>query len=166
MLVAQRIALAGKMGSGKTELAGYLNRVHGYRLLSTSQLCRQISRLMFADETRAHLNQLGDTLRRIDENIWVQALLLGAPEQEPVVLDSVRYASEASFLRSRGFQIWRVTVSEPLRQKRLLTRPERASDTDEARHASEIDLDHYAYDFVFDSTGMRFDEADRRLNRS
>jgi dephospho-CoA kinase len=149
------------MGAGKTELARYMATAHGYRCLSSSELCRTISRLIFHDERRDHLNKVGDLLRRIDENIWVKALLTPDLEGRRVVVDSVRYLSEALFLRNSGFEIWRVSVSDEIRQQRLDAR--KRDFASEQQHASETELDEFDYDFVFDSTGLSFDLVDDRL---
>jgi dephospho-CoA kinase len=155
------IALAGKMAAGKTELARYLHRNYGYSRLSSSELCRTIARLIFHDESRTHLNQLGDALRKLDENIWIKAIL-PAEQHSNIVVDSVRYISEALFLRDLGFQVWRVTTDEKVRYQRLLTRME----PDIADHASEVELDNFNYDFVFDSTGGNFDAVDSIIRKS
>lgn len=160
-----RIALSGKSGTGKSGLADYLVRMHSCVKLSTSESCRRISRLMFGDEQRHHLNAIGDAFRSIDENIWVKSLTRDLAPSTGVVLDSVRHASEAMFLRSIGFEIWRTEVSEEERRHRLSGRPAEDGSAALRSHPSETELDDFEFDFVFVATDPTYRSIAAKLGR-
>jgi dephospho-CoA kinase len=148
--VQVNVAIAGKMGSGKSALANYLEATHGYLRLSTSAVVRAVSTLVFGDEERHHLNALSDAVRRLDPNVWIAATLRNQRETVPLIVDSVRYVSEAEYLRSNGFQIWRIQTPHPLRAIRLEARGD-TSNADDPNHATEREMDDFDYDLVLDN---------------
>jgi dephospho-CoA kinase len=156
------IALAGKACAGKSELARFLHDTYHYKHLSTGGLCRKVASLLQIDSDRLFLDKIGEALRLVDENIWVRELAQQAMSEGFAVVDSVRYKSEALLLRSLGFEIWRVQVDEPLRQRRLEGRGN-VDAAGLAQLASEIELDVFPNDFLYDSTEHSFAAIEVKL---
>ena len=118
-----RIALLGKMASGKTHYA--------LRLLEANP---KMHRLAFADPIKelAHdlfgmegkdrklLQQIGSKMREIDENVWINTLLRRAEGYASVVVDDVRYPNEIRSLQEAGFHIRYLEVSPQTQRARIM----------------------------------------------
>src|SRR4051794_17525125 len=103
--MTNRIALSGKSGSGKTTIADYLLAKHGYARRSTGAACRDVCNRLFGDESKTILNKVTDALKAVDSNVWLRVALSGLKEDTPVVFDSMRFATDYTFLKSQGFQM-------------------------------------------------------------
>lgn len=71
-------------------------------------------------KNRRLLQSLGNGLRQIDENIWLNCLLYQVGKEENVVVDDVRYLNELTSLRDKDFQTWRIEVSAETQRERIL----------------------------------------------
>lgn len=64
-------------------------------------------------EVRRFLQEYGQTVREIDPLFWIKAavpaLLAAWQAGQPVVFADVRYANEAGYLKTRGFDVVRIT---------------------------------------------------------
>ena len=115
-----KIAISGKMYSGKTTLAEYLTRVYGMDRVSFALALKErmveagISRdAVFKDKppiVRELLQIYGQAVRAQDENFWVDTALdtIEAGGMEDVVIDDLRFQNEASRLKEDGFYLVRV----------------------------------------------------------
>ena len=146
-----KIGLSGKIGSGKSTVADYLNEVYGFDIFSFAHNLKLdlINMGVPADLIRRkpwpqwlrRLAQLhGTDMRNGDKFYWVSRCMADLEEESPdaVVIDDVRFWNEAEALRERGFVLVRVV---------------RAGCEDTGDHASEIDLDNWEdwdYEIVAD----------------
>src|SRR5690242_9306970 len=109
------VALYGRSGSGKTEIANYLTSKYGYIRTSTGSACREICQLLFQDESKTLLNRVTDAMKSIDENVWLRAALRKIEPGHAVVFDSMRFHSDYEYLRGHGFSLWRIDAPLDLR---------------------------------------------------
>lgn len=153
-MIPHRLALAGKMGAGKSSVADLLVRRHGY------------VRLAFADELRAMLQpaygkiekasiystfngiitgrellqQSGAALRSVDEAILLRAIARRIGEltpKMPIVIDDVRLPVEAEFVRDLGFTVVRLECDAETRKRRAgATWSERPDVTEEVEFSA------------------------------
>ncbi|MDX3550993.1 hypothetical protein PV729_04270 [Streptomyces europaeiscabiei] len=97
-------------------------------------------------EVRRLLQQMGQTVREIDEDFWLGILLRKVAGAEklnvPVVVTDVRYRNEAAALRLAGFKLIRLTRPQQHGKSAAL-----------AAHASETDLDTFAADLNIVNAG-------------
>ena len=118
-----RIYVSGPAGSGKTEVARLLQVQHGFTRVSLGDLCRAEARRRGWPEDRAHLQAAGDALRAGNPArlaALALAQVLGRPG--PSVIEGVRLAAEATYLRARGVIGVSVEAPEHLRAVRLRAR--------------------------------------------
>lgn len=143
-----KIAISGKMGSGKTTMFNAIRDFHNQNHFNlTGEEDELVTRLSLADpvkevasryfgmppttKDRKLLQQIGQKFREIDPDVWVKILnnkaealdLLSRNEHntkwEAVICDDVRFPNEAKALKEAGWIMIRLEVSEKEQQRRL-----------------------------------------------
>lgn len=143
--MALQVALSGRSGSGKTEVASYLERRHGYVRVSTGRLCRQLCRDLFASESKTLMNAVTDAMRGIQPDVWLAAALRHAPAGQPLVVDSMRFHEDHQLLRACGYELWRVEAPQELRWERLQRRGQEFNAARDDNAAAEVELDNTSH---------------------
>ena len=146
-----RIAISGKMCSGKTTLAEQLMANEPrFVKLSFAQPIYDLAREYFgmAEKNRALLIHIGESFRAWDETVWIKAFLRHVEQLEAegkwVLVDDLRLPQEHKALRENGFRLVRLNVSFMEQQKRLTIKyPESCEDHFAKRtHSTECGLDN------------------------
>lgn len=158
------IGLTGYAQVGKDTLASILVEKYGYRRIafadtirtflydvnpmvgcSPSGYLQELVNLVGWDkakqepQVRRLLQDTGVAARKlINDDVWITAALSDLDPHEKVVVTDVRFENEAGMIRLLGGQLWRV--------KRFNT----GAVND---HVSEIELDGYAVDQIFQNNG-------------
>lgn len=145
-----RIAISGKMCSGKTTLAEQLmaNEPRFIRL-SFADPIYDHAREYFGmqDKDRALLIHIGEAFRAWDKLVWIKAFLRKVEKLEAegkwVLVDDLRLPQEHRALRENGFRLVRLNVSFMEQQKRLTNKyPESCEEHFAKReHVTERGLD-------------------------
>lgn len=93
-----RIALSGKMASGKSLVAQYLVDRYGFKELAFAARLKVIATELFGPDIalknargRFILQQLADRMRGIDQAVWVRVILHAIPATGNVVISDVRF---------------------------------------------------------------------------
>ena len=154
----QIIGLSGKRGTGKTSLAEYYSKHHGYEVVSFAKPLRQLAKTLFpltdkdlgdpklkekpfrhySWSPREFLINLGEFMRYHEPSYWLDMGLAQCKDKTGrYVFDDVRYVNEAEGLKALGAKIIRVNRFEKNNPygKNLDT-------------PSETSLDAYSFDFV------------------
>ncbi len=115
-----RIAIAGKMASGKTTLANALIE-RGFRKLSLGGKVKAIARDLFKMEVkdRPLLQQIGMKMREIRPSVWIDYIIELGKEGGDMVIDDVRFVNEAKALKEAGWTIIRLNIDDNLQKERL-----------------------------------------------
>lgn len=156
-----RIAFAGPMCVGKTTLADVLCSNFDYRKMAFASKLKSIAYSLYGisgkdNYSRKVLQELADDLKKWDRDLFVTHLLIDVEKSikngfDKIVVDDVRFPSEADSLRSNGFSIICVTCDEEERQNRILKLyPD--TDTSRADHPSEKGWNFIKYNSTIDST--------------
>lgn len=156
------ICLLGKAGSGKDTVADYLV-TKGFHRRAFADKLKEIAIDLFGmtQKDRALLQQIGDKMREIQPNVWLDYLFRNAAE--PCVITDCRMPNEYEACRSRGWMMVRVVADEEMRLSRLLKRDGEVN-REALRHHSESDLDDYPVDVTLDNNGS-FEELYRQIER-
>lgn len=117
-----KIALSGKMQSGKTTVAEYLDRTYGAALVSIAAQLK--INLLAADVNeddllyhkpplvRELMQIYGQVMRDQDEDYWIKKALADAESWgdtfDLVVIDDLRFRNEAEKLRDDGWTLVRI----------------------------------------------------------
>ena len=97
------VGLAGKIGSGKTEVSKYLSRKYKAKEMKFSSILSDILDRLHLEKSRENLQSLGESLRKyLGANVIVNAFekdILMLSKNSIVVIDGIRYENEVEMLR-------------------------------------------------------------------
>lgn len=122
-----KIAISGKIASGKTSLANeiILNSDKKIGLFSFASPIKKIAYECFCMSTdpnlkdRKLLQNIGQKLREIDQDVWVNAFLNLIKNEDNVICDDLRFKNEATTLIDAGFTLVRLNICPELQLERL-----------------------------------------------
>ncbi|MDC3413922.1 AAA family ATPase [Terrihalobacillus insolitus] len=155
-----KIALTGKMRSGKDTVADYLVDKYEFTPFRFSEGIWATIRLLYPqaaaskEKPRRLLQEIGQKLRMVDENIWVNYMFneierLGA---SLIVVTDLRQPNEYQALRENGFFIVRVKADEGVRLNRIMSENDNFTIND-LHHETEMHLDSFKVDYELDNNG-------------
>jgi dephospho-CoA kinase len=148
-----RIALVGKSGSGKSEVAEFLRERRACQVIKTGRICRQIAQLLFGNEDKRTTQLLDDVLTKLDESIFLRASLRHADLGRPYVIDSLRFSSDYDIARDMGCMILRITAPDEQRVHRVRARGQAYNLDVDGLHRSEVELDGVTVDNTIQNDG-------------
>jgi dephospho-CoA kinase len=149
-----RIALVGKSGSGKSEVAEFLRESRACEVIKTGRICRQIAQLLFGNEDKRSTQLLDDVLTNLDESIFLRASLRHADLSKSFVIDSLRFRSDYDIARDMGCMILRITAPDEERVRRLRARGQVYNPEVDGLHRSEVELDGVVADKTIRNDGV------------
>jgi dephospho-CoA kinase len=136
-------AFYGKAGAGKSTCADYLVDQHGYKKVSFATPLKKIAVMLWGDDAfkdRGKLQDLGKSVRDIDEDGWVNPMIAEVDASSaPIANDDTRFPNEYWRLKERGFYFVRVLADEATRVDRLM-RNGKLQDIEQLNHESETAL--------------------------
>ncbi len=126
------IGISGKIGSGKSSAAEYIAKKFSAPVLKFSDVLLEILRLLSLPEERENFQRLGKALREaFGEDIIARALRtkIEKMNSKAIVLDGVRYKSEAEFVKSfpQGYLIY-IQAEPEVRYSRVVKRASRGEE--------------------------------------
>lgn len=142
-----RFALLGKSGSGKSRAGTIICDRFGLRHIKTGTICRQIARLLFANEDKGSTQRLDDALTQIDPSIFLRASLRDVEAGEGFVVDALRFRSDLVIARDFGCRTVRIVAPDAVREARLKARGQVFDPLVDGLHRSEVELDDAEVDF-------------------
>jgi hypothetical protein len=165
------------MASGKTYLANHLVETQFYQKLAFADKLKGIAYELFGVQSkdgngRVVLQQIGDAMRAIDEDVWVKYTLSKIKMMHqgvysyPVryVIDDLRLENEARWLKKNGFVLIRVEADENVRVARRSTLYPNSPST-ALLHASEREYEGIVADYVITNNNfMSLIHLDELLN--
>ncbi len=115
-----KIAIAGRMASGKTTLADHLVD-RGYQKVSLAGKVKEIARDLFQmeEKDRPLLQQIGMKMREIRPSVWIDYIIHLGEQNDNLVIDDVRFVNEASVLQEAGWIVIRLNIEDKLQKERL-----------------------------------------------
>lgn len=142
-----RLALLGKSGSGKSRAGEFLSQHLGVEHLKTGFVCRQISRLLFANEDKGSTQLLDDALTPIDPCIFLRATLRHITDNQGFVVDALRFHEDLVLAREYGCRVVKIVAPEDMRLQRLVERGQAFDPAIDGEHRSETELDNVLVDY-------------------
>tara|TARA_B100000900_G_scaffold303663_1_gene262259 strand:- start:219 stop:746 length:528 start_codon:yes stop_codon:yes gene_type:complete len=117
-----KIAICGKMCSGKTTLANYIiDTFPGYQRYSFAHKVKELCVELFQMKTknRPLLINFANKMRDIDPDVWVNQVLQQTRGKTHCVIDDVRYQNEADALIQDGWTFIQLTVPRDIQIQRI-----------------------------------------------
>jgi len=124
------IAIVGKIGSGKTTAAKYLQQEFGFEVIKFSGFVRDILDRMHLEQTRENMSDLSTSLRkRFGKDIFSYVVNQDIKNKEKVIVEGVRVPEDLKRLKNReDFTLLAIDVDTETRFKRLKDRSENCDD--------------------------------------
>lgn len=118
------ILINGRAGAGKDEIADYLVENYGYTKVAFAEGIYEIARKYFGMTTkdRALLQAIGEKMREIDPEVWVNRAYNRSKELNKVVISDCRQENEYITGIKLGFYPIRVFADETIRKDRIFKR--------------------------------------------
>jgi cytidylate kinase len=120
-----KIAISGQMGSGKTTLANHINKHFNniYYITSFAKKLKEIACELFNmdinNKDRLLLQQLGQSMRNINNDVWINYTIKDSNKYNDVIIDDVRFENEIYTLKQNNFILIKLNISNNLQVSRL-----------------------------------------------
>ena len=116
-----KIAIIGKMGSGKSTCAKYLEDKYNFKIHSFGGPVKKYAKEIFnqKDKNRELIQTFAQKIKEIDNDVWVKYLINNINHADNIVVDDLRFPNEHSVLKKEGFTIIKLTISEKFQEKRI-----------------------------------------------
>lgn len=166
-----KIALTGRLRSGKSTVAQYLCAIHDYMPFAFGNPLKDAFHRAFPNvprnpKPRAMYQRFGTWAREaMGEDVWIDATMADVEayvkrhgcekcgeSQAKVLIEDCRQENELQRLKAEGFVIIRINAPEELRIKRALD----AGDVfvaEDLRHSTELDVEGFDCDFEVNNEG-------------
>lgn len=156
-----KIAIIGKMRSGKDTAGDYLVDLHDFKRFAFGDEIGRIIKRYFPQahdngKPRHHYQLIGQTFRQLDPDVWINALdtdlFFRSTKNDNVVITDVRQQNEVEYLKSKGFVILKIETDEPIRLQRIANEGDRF-DPKTLQHETETAVDNLPYDYLIKNNG-------------
>lgn len=155
-----KIAICGKIASGKTTLANKLCEAYGFQKFSfaakVKEVATEICGMHPDKKDRRLLQTIGHGLRQIiSSDVWITPVLSQTKNIKRAVIDDLRYANELAALKQNGWIVIRLNISDRLQEERIRAAYPNShkQHIENLMHPSETELDEVnikAFDFSID----------------
>ena len=164
-----KIAICGKMCSGKTTLANYIMRTFpGYQKYSfatrVKELCIELFQMEGKD--RSLLINFANKMRDIDPQVWINQVLKETRGKQNCIIDDVRYQNEVDALIEDGWKIIQLHIPYELQKERIRKLyPDNYQDHINAiHHISEKNIFQFPEGYPHLTLDMSEDNEDKNLH--
>ncbi|WP_205439450.1 AAA family ATPase [Halobacillus ihumii] len=165
-----KIAICGKLRSGKNEVADTLTDYFRFTQFAFSNGIKEVGKLLFPNEfnrrekPRQLLQRLGQKLREVHPNIWVNYTFNEMDEvgAKRIVVTDLRQPNELEALKEDGFHIIRVNATDETRLKRSREAGDDFTLKD-MQHETELHVDSFEVDYDIDNNGTLADLDEQTL---
>ena len=155
-----RVAILGKMASGKSTVADIISKKYpGTRKVAIAAPIKQIAKVHFGmkKKDRRLLQIIGNTGRILDPFVWVNKVAGSLENGQSYVIDDVRFKNEVETLRRHGFKFLYLDVPKQERISRLnkLYGVEAANHVQNMEDISETQLKPDDADVVWENINLQ-----------
>ena len=159
---AFRIAIGGKMGTGKSSISDFLAKCFQFKQYSFAAKLKEIASDLFDMEVkdRVLLQMLGSEIRNMKRDAWANFIIKRINAEAPLraVIDDMRYLNEADILKEHNFVLMKLYTPAFLVKKRHI----RGFNQQTSAHPSEVEIDAIDIDYAIDTSGT-LEQAYRKV---
>jgi dephospho-CoA kinase len=163
-----KIALVGKLRSGKSTVSRYLQDNHGFTSYAFGAELKKYADEIFetnaGDKPRALYQFFGQMCRQWDDSIWINKVVdnISADNPEDILIEDVRQPNEFEWARNNGYTIIRVTAPDEDRVARAKIAGDDFNEAD-LEHETESHIDSFDCDYEIHNDGS-LDALKRRID--
>tara|TARA_Y100000748_G_C15501432_1_gene490257 strand:- start:4521 stop:5213 length:693 start_codon:yes stop_codon:yes gene_type:complete len=119
--IGMKIAITGKMGSGKSYLADKISNKYGFYKASFAGRVKELASELFdmRGKDRGLLINFATKMREIDPEVWIRSMLKSIHDKKNVIVDDLRLKNEYDKLRKNGWYIIKIEIDEEKRKLQL-----------------------------------------------
>jgi dephospho-CoA kinase len=154
-----KIALTGKIRSGKSAISEYLTKKYGFTRYAFGDELKRLVHLVFdVDDINGKPRRLyqffGQVCRQYDSSIWLRKVLRKIKDDNPedILIEDCRQTNEYQALKERGYVIIRVKCPDEIRIERAKADGD-AFNTADLAHETESYIDTFAVDYEINNAG-------------
>tara|TARA_B110001450_G_C17556167_1_gene454745 strand:+ start:354 stop:875 length:522 start_codon:yes stop_codon:yes gene_type:complete len=117
-----KIAITGKMCSGKSSLANILLESNSnFQIYSFGQKVKDVAKDLFdmKEKDRSLLISIGTKMREIDPDVWINYILKQTKDKTHCIVDDLRYQNEYEALSKSGFKIIQLKLDPVIQEERI-----------------------------------------------
>ena len=117
-----KIAITGKMCSGKSTLAQIIKETHrDYIIYSLGQKVKDVAKDLFnmTEKDRTLLTSIGTKMREIDSEVWINYIIKQTEGKTHCIVDDLRYQNEYEALSKNGFTIIQLVIDPEIQKGRI-----------------------------------------------
>ena len=119
-----KIAITGKMCSGKTTLSNYICSIEPrFKIFSFGKKVKEVASDLFKMDPnfkdRSLLTLVGQKMREINSEVWINYVIDQTMDQEFCLIDDLRYQNEYDVLVKNGFKIIQMNISPIIQEERI-----------------------------------------------
>ena len=116
-----KIALNGKIGSGKSWLAEKLVKDNNYFQTSFAKRIKELAIELFEmnGKDRDLLVEFGEKMKTIDPHVWIKNAMKECKGKTDVVLDDLRFRDEYTLLKKDGWILVKIEIPEDERVQNI-----------------------------------------------
>ncbi|MDQ0976662.1 dephospho-CoA kinase [Neobacillus niacini] len=155
-----RIAITGKMRSGKNTVADYFLIHKAFRSMAFGEGIKEVIQLYFPElllqgKPRKLYQAIGQLFREFNPDIWVEILdrrldqitTWFGDENIDIVVTDLRQENEYKYLKEQGFIIIKVEAEDELRIERIKQSGD-TFDHEDFYHETELSVDALGFDYL------------------
>ena len=159
-----KIAITGKMGSGKSSLTKIIKDLEDGYVTSFSSVIRKVIIELDLQPTRELMQATGDFFREFDKLVWTKQVLKEIKNiNKTCIIEGIRYPFERDELAAQGFIILKLIANEDIRRQRIENRNQMTIDDKTwlswTNHSTEQYVDQIKAEYILrnnDSQEMLF----------
>ena len=117
-----RIAIIGKMCSGKSTLANIIKNLNpDYKIYSFGQKVKDVATDLFdmQEKDRSLLIKIGGHMRNIDKDVWVNYVMKQIGDNDNCIIDDIRYQNEVDACIKHGFEFIQLYIPLNIQIERI-----------------------------------------------
>ena len=119
-----KIAITGKMCSGKTTISKYLQEIEPrFQIFSFGKKVKEVASDLFQMDPnikdRSLLTSIGEKMREINSDVWINYIIHQTKNIEYCLIDDLRYQNEYQILSENGWKIIQLKISDELQENRI-----------------------------------------------
>lgn len=156
-----KIALLGKMRTGKDTIAEHLISNYGFTQFAFGTGIKETAQILFPEQLKEGKNRklyqkLGQEMRKINPNVWIdycfREIQNTVSASSPVVISDLRQLNEYRAVKGDAYIVFKVVTDSEKQMQRILDAGDKFKKED-LEHETEVETDSIPYDFLISNTG-------------